>query len=68
MKEEIFWKNPRYKPRKPLKKNIKCDYLIIGGASTQVVCVMSAKHIVHRLLHKKSYLDDFFKHHARLVK
>ena len=31
MKEEVFWKNPRYKPRAPLVKDITCDYLIVGG-------------------------------------
>ena len=36
MKYEIFWKNPRYKIRKELKKDIRCDYLIVGGGVTGV--------------------------------
>ena len=36
MKEEVFWKNPRYVPRKPLKKDLSCDYLIVGGGITGV--------------------------------
>ncbi len=31
MKNEVFWKNPGYKVRKSLKKDIECDYLIVGG-------------------------------------
>ena len=31
MKHEVFWKNPGYKPRKELKEDIECDYLIVGG-------------------------------------
>jgi len=31
MKYEVFWRNPGYKPRPELKKNIECDYLIVGG-------------------------------------
>ncbi|MBX4196809.1 FAD-binding oxidoreductase [Candidatus Pacearchaeota archaeon] len=31
MKYEVFWKNPGYKVRAPLKKDIECDYLIVGG-------------------------------------
>lgn len=46
----------------------KGNKVIMGGAATQVVCVMAAKHIVHRLLHKKSYLDNFFKHHKKLTR
>ena len=39
----------------------KGNKVMVGGASSQVVCVMSAKHIVHKLLHKKSPLETFFK-------
>lgn len=31
MKYEVFWKNPGYKVRQPLKEDIECDYLIVGG-------------------------------------
>lgn len=31
MKEEVFWKNPGYTPRKPLSEDIDCDVLIVGG-------------------------------------
>lgn len=31
MKHEVFWKNPGYKKRKPLRGKIGCDYLIVGG-------------------------------------
>lgn len=31
IKNEIFWKNPGYKVRKPLTNDISCDYLIVGG-------------------------------------
>ena len=36
MKEEVFWKNPGYKSRKPLDKDIECNYLIVGGGVTGV--------------------------------
>lgn len=36
MKKEVFWKNPYYKIRPPLKKDIVCDYLIVGGGITGV--------------------------------
>ena len=36
MKNEVFWKNPGYKPRPELKKDIECDYLIVGGGITGV--------------------------------
>jgi glycine/D-amino acid oxidase-like deaminating enzyme len=36
MKYEVFWKNPGYQPRKPLARNIDCDYLIVGGGITGV--------------------------------
>ena len=36
MKYEVFWKNLEYKPRKELRKDIKCDYLIVGGGITGV--------------------------------
>ena len=36
MKNEVFWKNPGYKIRKNLNKNIECDYLIVGGGVTGV--------------------------------
>ncbi|MDO8510682.1 MAG: FAD-dependent oxidoreductase [Nanoarchaeota archaeon] len=38
----------------------KGNKVMVGGASSQIVCVMSAKHIVHKLLHKKSSLEEFF--------
>ncbi|MBX4212462.1 FAD-binding oxidoreductase [Candidatus Pacearchaeota archaeon] len=31
MKYEVFWRNPGYKIRQPLKKDIECGYLIVGG-------------------------------------
>ena len=36
MKQRLFWKNPGYKKRPSLKKNIECDYLIVGGGITGV--------------------------------
>src|SRR3990172_4932590 len=36
MKHEVFWKNPGYKVRSSLKKNIECRYLIVGGGVTGV--------------------------------
>src|SRR5437773_2161715 len=36
MKSEVFWKNPGYKVRPPLEKDIECDYLIVGGGITGV--------------------------------
>ena len=39
MKFEIFWKNPGYKIRPELKKDIECDYLIVGGGITGVMLV-----------------------------
>ena len=33
---------------------------VVGGAASQVVCVMTARHIADLLLHKKSKLDLFF--------
>lgn len=36
MKYEVFWKNAGYRPRKPLAKDIDCDYLIVGGGITGV--------------------------------
>ncbi len=36
MKKEIFWKNPGYNPRPSLNKEIKCDYLIVGGGVTGI--------------------------------
>src|SRR3989344_5781772 len=31
MKHEVFWKNPGYNGYPTLKKDIECDYLIVGG-------------------------------------
>lgn len=31
MKQELFWKNPHYKPFPYLHGNADCDYLIVGG-------------------------------------
>lgn len=36
MKHEVFWKNPGYKVRPELQKDIKCNYLIVGGGVTGV--------------------------------
>ncbi|QQG38909.1 MAG: FAD-binding oxidoreductase [Candidatus Woesearchaeota archaeon] len=36
MKREVFWKNPGYKVRKPLREDISCKYLIVGGGITGV--------------------------------
>ena len=36
MKFEVFWKNPGYAARPELKKDIECDYLIVGGGITGV--------------------------------
>ncbi|MEK9186585.1 MAG: FAD-binding oxidoreductase, partial [Patescibacteria group bacterium] len=36
MKYEVFWKNPNYKVRPELKKDIRCDYLVVGGGITGV--------------------------------
>ncbi len=36
MKYEVFWKNPDYVERPPLKKNKTCDFLIVGGGVTGV--------------------------------
>ncbi len=51
MKHEIFWKNPGYKARPELKKDIECDYLIVGGGVTGVsaayfLAKLGAKNIV----------------------
>ena len=37
MKQRVFWKNPDYKKRQSLKKNIECDYLVVGGGITGVI-------------------------------
>lgn len=36
MKHEVFWKNPGYRARPELKKDITCEYLIIGGGVTGI--------------------------------
>ena len=36
MKHEVFWKNPRYRERRPLIGDISCKYLIVGGGITGV--------------------------------
>ncbi len=36
IKKEVFWKNSDYKDAEPLKKDIECDYLIVGGGVTGV--------------------------------
>ncbi len=36
MKFEVFWKNPGYKIRPELQKDIECDYLVVGGGITGV--------------------------------
>jgi glycine/D-amino acid oxidase-like deaminating enzyme len=38
----------------------KGSKIIIAGAASQVVCIMAAKHVAHKLLHKESFLDKFF--------
>lgn len=35
--EKIFWKNPGFKRLKPIKGNITCDYLIVGGGISGVM-------------------------------
>ncbi|HLD02268.1 MAG TPA: FAD-binding oxidoreductase [Candidatus Nanoarchaeia archaeon] len=37
MKQKVFWANKGYRRHKPLKENISCDYLIIGGGITGVM-------------------------------
>ena len=32
----------------------------IGGAGSQVVCVMAARHVAHKLLNNNSYVEEFF--------
>ncbi|MEK6899032.1 MAG: FAD-binding oxidoreductase [Nanoarchaeota archaeon] len=51
MKHEVFWKNPGYKANPELKKDIECDYLIVGGGITGVATAyflskMGAKNII----------------------
>jgi glycine/D-amino acid oxidase-like deaminating enzyme len=36
IKSEVFWKNPGYKNKHPLKGPIECEYLIVGGGITGV--------------------------------
>lgn len=36
MRYEVFWKNPRYRERAPLKGDVACRYLIVGGGVTGV--------------------------------
>lgn len=36
MKYQCFWKNPSYKPFAKLKKDIECEYLIVGGGISGV--------------------------------
>jgi len=36
IKNKVFWTNPSYKVSPPLKKDIKCKYLIVGGGITGV--------------------------------
>ncbi len=36
MKNNAFWSNPGYVPRKPLSSFISCDYLIVGGGVTGI--------------------------------
>lgn len=31
VKDECFWKNPHYKHKSSLKKDISCEFLIVGG-------------------------------------
>lgn len=38
----------------------KGNKIIVGGAASQIACVMAAKHIAHKLLGKHTGLDDFF--------
>ncbi len=37
MKQKVFWANKGYRRHKPLKGNIACDYLIVGGGITGVM-------------------------------
>jgi len=41
----------------------KGDRITVAGAASQVVCVMTAKHVADKLLHKYSPLEPFFKRH-----
>ena len=43
----------------------KGNIVKFGGSASQVVCVISAKHLAHQLLGRKHYLDEFFKHLKR---
>jgi glycine/D-amino acid oxidase-like deaminating enzyme len=36
MRTEVFWKNPNYHGFPELKKDTKCDYLIVGGGISGV--------------------------------
>lgn len=36
IKHEVFWRNPGYKGYHKLRRNIKCDYLIVGGGISGV--------------------------------
>ena len=36
MKQEVFWKNPKYRERPFLRENLNCQYLIVGGGVTGV--------------------------------
>lgn len=54
MKQEVFWKNPGYKERARLRKNITCDYLIVGGG---IAGVMTA-YFLHKHGAKKIVLIE----------
>ena len=58
MKFELFWKNPGYKIRPELRKDIECDYLIVGGgiaglSTAYFLAKSGAKNIV---LIEKNYI------------
>lgn len=36
VKHEVFWKNPGYKGYPKLKKDLECDYLVVGGGISGV--------------------------------
>lgn len=51
MKYEVFWKNPGYKKRAALKKDVECDYLIVGGGVLGVsLAYFLAKHKAGKII------------------
>ena len=39
----------------------KDDRMLLGGAASQLSCLMASNHVAHKLMKRKSELTEFFK-------